>query len=305
MSSLSSGDPKTRRVILPTGDTLKHRLLSGTAKAVINVFLWAMALIEMLPIMWLFSTSLRPAERMFDLPPAFFPTSFHWQNYVYVFDPSGWRSDLKFPLYFLNSFKIASTVTAGQLLTCSMAAFAYARLRFRGRDALFFTFLASMMVPTTTVVVPYFIIIRTLGLVDTHWALILPGLTSAFGVFLLRQYFLTLPSDLMDAAKIDGASFFRIYWNILLPMVGPGLASLGILTFLASWNEFYFASLFLRTWDKFTLPLGLVMLSGPWSTISVPVLLAAVFVSIMPVLIVFLLAQNFVIESMARTGMKG
>ena len=310
MSSLTSAEAKTRRQDAAPGGDLRRRVLALTGKGATYLFLLAMALIELLPILWLFSTSLRPAERTFDLPPDFFPTSFRWRNYLAVFNPSGfvveaWRSDLNFPLYFLNSFKVAVAVTVGQLLSCSMAAFAYARLRFRGKGAIFLLFLASMMVPTTTVVVPYFIIVRTLGLVDTHWALILPGLTSAFGVFLLRQHFKALPYELSDAAKIDGASHFRIYWNILLPMVGPALASLGIFTFLASWNEFYFASLFIRTWDKYTLPLGLVILAGPWASMSLPVLLAAVFTSILPVLVVFLLAQNFVIDTMARSGVRG
>jgi len=280
---------------------LKERLLSGTGKGIIYLLLVTMAFIELMPIMWLFSTSLRLPSRSYELPPDFFPTSFRWQNYAEVFE----SPLINYPLFFLNSLKIAVVVVAGQLLTCSMAAFAFARLRFRGKAGVFFLFLASMMVPNTVVVIPYFITIKYLGMTDTHWALILPGLSSAFGVFLLRQHFMSAPGELMDAAKIDGASYFRIYWNILLPMITPALASLSVFTFLFTWNEYYYAQLFLRSFDKYTLPLALVLLQGYWANASVSVIMAAIFLSMVPALIVFLVAQNFVIESMARSGMKG
>jgi multiple sugar transport system permease protein len=301
MSSLSGAEPKMRSMVSRSVTGLKERLSSRLGKGIIYLFLITMALVELMPIMWLFSTSLRLPSESYDLPPDFLPTSFRYQNYLALFE----STRIDYPLFFLNTLKIAVVVTIGQLVTCSMAAFAYARLRFRGNRAIFFLFLASMMIPGTALVLPYFIMVKLLGLIDTHWSMILPGLTSAFGVFLLRQHFMSLPSDLMDAAKIDGASFFRIYWNIMLPMVGPGMASLGIFTFLASWNEYFAASLFLRSWEKYTLPLALTLLSGYMGTGSIAEILASVFLSIMPVLIVFLLAQNFVIESMARSGMKG
>jgi len=301
MTSLPGAEPKIRMVVPIAATSTVNRLVSRFGKVMIFVFLVSVALLELMPIMWLFSTSLRLPAESYDLPPDFLPTSFRWQNYLTVFT----STRIDYPLFFVNSLKIAVVVTVGQLLTCSMAAFVYARLRFRGNSQLFFLFMASMMVPGTAVVLPYFIIVRILGLNDTHWALILPGLTSAFGVFLLRQHFMALPGELMDAAKIDGASFFRIYWSILLPMVGPGLASLGIFIFLASWNEYYSASLFLRSWDKFTLPLALTLLAGYMGSGSIAEILAAVFLSILPVLAIFLLAQNFVIESMSHSGMKG
>lgn len=301
MSSLSGAETKLRVGRAGPAIGVMARLSRRLGKGIIYVFLITMAFVELMPMMWLFSTSLRLPKASFDLPPDFFPTSFRWQNYQAVFT----SERINYPLFFLNSLRIAVVVTVGQLFTCSMAAFAYARMRFRGNGTIFFLFLASMMIPGTAVVLPYFIIVKFLGLTDTHWALILPGLTSAFGVFLLRQHFMALPADLMDAAKIDGASFFKIYWSILLPMVAPGLASLGIFTFLASWNEYYAASLFLRSWDKYTLPLALTLLAGYMGTGSIAEILASVFLSILPVLAVFLLAQNFVIESMSRSGMKG
>ncbi|MCD6291407.1 MAG: carbohydrate ABC transporter permease [Anaerolineae bacterium] len=269
-------------------------------EAVVWALLIAMAVIEIAPIMWMFSTSLRNPGESFELPPDFLPTAWRWDNYLAVI-----RSEkIDFPLFFWNSLKIALIVTASQLLTCSLAAFAFARLRFAGRDTLFFLFLASMMVPAQVTTVPVFIIIRSLHLMDTHWALILPGMTSAFGVFLLRQFFLTLPEDLMDAAKIDGAGFFRIFWRIMLPLVGPGLSALGIFTFLGSWNNFYGPLLFLRSWDKLTFPLALVTLQGYMGMGNRAHVLAGIMMSIFPVLLFFLLAQRFVIRGIALTGLK-
>ena len=301
MTSLSSAEPKGRSVSSSRSGRWTRKLRSQAGKGIVYALLIVVALIEVMPIMWLFSTSLRWPKESFDLPPDFFPTSFRWQNYQAVF-----TSDrINYPLFFLNSLKIAVVVTLGQTITCSMAAFAYARLRFRGSRQIFFLFLASMMLPSTAVAIPYFVTIKTMGLMDTHWAMILPGLTSAFGVFLLRQHFMSLPFELVDAAKIDGASFFTIYWKILLPMVAPGLASLAIFTFLGAWNNYYHATLFLRSFDKYTLPIALVLLQGYVGQGSMSEIMAAIFLSLIPVLIVFFVAQNYGIEAMARSGMEG
>jgi multiple sugar transport system permease protein len=265
------------------------------------ILLIGIALIEIAPIMWMFSTSLRNAADSFNLPPDFWPTAFHWENYVAVIN----SPDIEFLLFFWNSLKIALLVTAAQLITCSMAGFAFGRLRFPGRDLLFGTFLASLMVPWTVIMVPTFIIIRTLSLLDTHWALILPATTSAFGVFLLRQHFKTLPEDLLDAAKIDGAGYFRIYWQILLPLVGPGLSALGIFTFLASWNNYLGPLLFLRSWENYTFPIAIVNLQGYMGTGNRAHVLAGIMISIFPILLVFLFAQRWIIKGTAITGLKG
>ncbi len=275
-------------------------LLGLVGQSIIWILMVLIAVWEILPILWMFSTSLRLPSQSFELPPSFLPTSWDWQNYLAVL-----RSpQINFPLFFINSLKIGLLATVGQLLTCSMAAFAFARLRFRGRDVLFFLFLASMMVPGQVTVIPLFIIIRQLGLIDSHWSLILPALTSGFGVFLLRQYFLTLPGELIDAAKIDGAGFFRIYWGILLPLVGPGLSALGIFTFMGQWNNFFGPLLFLRSWDKLTLPIALVTLAGYMGSGSRAEILAAVMLSILPVLVAFLFGQRYVLKGIALTGLK-
>jgi multiple sugar transport system permease protein len=271
------------------------------AETGIWAFLLVMALIEFAPISWIFATSLRNPADSFNLPPDFWPTAFHWENYVAVIT----SPKIEFLRFFWNSLKIALLVTGAQLITCSMAAYAFARLRFPGRDLLFFTFLSSMMVPATVTLIPTFILIRVLGLMDTHWALILPATTSAFGVFLLRQQFMQLPGELMDAAKIDGASFTRIFWQVLLPLVGPGLSALGIFTFLASWNNFIGPLLFLRTWENYTFPIAIVNLQGYMGSGNRAHVLAGVMISIFPTLLFFLLAQRFVIRGIALTGLKG
>jgi len=280
----------------------RFRLRLGSAAIEIAIFvpLILMACLQFLPVMWMFSTSLRSPLNSFDLPPSFFPSSWEWQNYYNVIV----SEQIRYPLFFFNSLKLGILVTASQLLTCSLAAFAFARLRFPGRNVLFVLFLASMMVPGQVTVVPLFIIVRNLNMIDTHWSLILPGVTSAFGVFLLRQYFMTLPDELVDAARIDGAGYVRIFWRIMLPLVGPGLSALGIFTFLGSWNNFFGPLLFLRSWDKQTLPLALTTLAGYMGSGSQAEILAAVMLSILPVLLAFLFAQRFVLRGIALTGIK-
>ena len=270
-------------------------------EAVIWLFLIVMAVIEFAPVSWIFATSLRDPAHSFDLPPDFLPTAFVWQNYLAVIK----SPQIKFLLFFWNSVKIALIVTAAQLITCSMAAFSFARLRYPGRSALFFVFLATMMVPATVLMIPTFIIIRALGLLDSHYALILPALTSALGVFLLRQQFMTLPEELVEAARMDGAGFFRIYWQIMLPLIGPGLSALAILTFLGSWNNFMGPLLYLRSWDKFTFPLAIANLQGYMGSGNRSHVLAGIMISIFPVLLLFLLAQRWVIQGIAVTGLKG
>jgi multiple sugar transport system permease protein len=265
-------------------------------------FLLIVAAIELLPIMWTFATSMRPFGGSFKLPPDFFPTVWNFENYWAVLT----SKLVPLPLFVFNSLKVSVITTLGQLITCSMAAYAFARLRFWGRDFIFFLFLASMMIPGTVTIIPLYIIISKAGWMNSHTALIAPAITSAFGVFLLRQFFMTLPSELVDAAKIDGAGFFRIFWSVMLPLVGPGLSSLAVFTFLGSWNSFYSPLLFLQSRDKYTLPLGLVTMGSGRAELKNPAyLLAGIVISIVPVLVIFLLAQRYVIRGIALTGIKG
>ncbi len=205
----------------------------------------------------------------------------------------------------LNSVKVTFFVTLGQLITCSMAGYAFARLRFPFRNALFLLLLASLMVPGQVTIIPVFIIMKQLGLIDNHLSIILPFLTSAFGVFLLRQFFLTLPQDLIDAAKIDGAGPWTTFIRVAIPLAGPSLAALTIITFNGTWNNYFYPLIFLNTWEKMTLPLGITALRGYLASNSASVVMAAVSLAILPVLLIFLIAQNWFIAGITRTGIKG
>lgn len=258
------------------------------------------AILMILPFMWMFSTSLRPIQESYKLPPAWFPTEFHWETYVAVV-----QSSVPVFTFAANSIKVTFFVTLGQLITCSMAGYAFARLRFPFRNLLFVLLLASLMVPGQVTIIPVFIIMRQLGLVDNHLSIILPFLTSAFGVFLLRQFFLTLPQELIDAAKIDGAGPWTTFLRVALPLAGPSLAALTIITFNNTWNNYFYPLIFLNTWEKMTLPLGITALRGYLASNSASVVMAAVSLAILPVLLVFLLAQRWFIAGITRTGIKG
>ena len=253
-----------------------------------------------IPLIFMFSSSLRPLGDAYKLPPAWFPTQFQYENYLTVLNHR-----VPFFDFALNSTKITFWVTLGRLVTGSMAAFAFARLRFPGRNVLFILLLASLMVPIQVTIIPIFLMMSKFKLVDNHLALILPGLTSAFGVFLLRQFFMTMPEELFDAARIDGAGPWRLYWNIAIPQAGPALAALTIITFNQSWNDYFTPLIFINTWENMTLPLGISALKGRLESGNPSVVMAAVALAILPVLILFLAAQRYFIEGVTMSGIKG
>src|SRR5688572_156934 len=271
---------------------LQRRAVDGLAILLLTL----VSLIVVLPIVWTISTSLRLPRESFTLPPQWLPTDFRWQNYAQVFDaaPMG--------LYIWNSLKVTFLIVGGQLITASMAAYAFARLRFPGRDALFMLLMSAMMVPLFVTIIPIFILVRTFNLADTHAALIVPALVTPFGVFLLRQFFMTIPVELEEAAKIDGAAPWQIFLRVILPLGAPGLSVLAILSFNNHWNEFFRPLIFLNSWENFTVPLGLVTLRGYMGTGSVAVVVAGVAIALVPVLVLFILAQRYLIEGIALTG---
>jgi multiple sugar transport system permease protein len=262
------------------------------------LFLVPTALFMLAPFIWMISTSLKSAGTVFEYPPTWIPDPPRWDNYRRVFEV------LPFARFFLNSLFVASAVTVLQLVTSSMAAYAFARLRFPGRDALFLGYLGTLMIPGQVVIIPNFILLRYLGWIDTYQALILPAAFSAFGTFLLRQYFLTIPGELEDAAVVDGASYFQIYTRVILPLSGPALSALAIFTFLFNWNSFLYPLVVTNSTQMSTLTVGLNTLQGQYNT-AWTLLMAGSVIALLPVLVVFIFAQRYFIKGITMTGIGG
>ena len=249
------------------------------------------------PVLWTLSTSLRPPSESFKLPPAFLPLNPDLTSYQQVF------KQLNIVLLVLNSALVTGLIAVGQMVTAALAGYAFAHLRFRGRGALFSIVLATMMVPAQVTIVPVFMLIRGVGLSDTLLALIIPAIPTAFGTFLMRQYFLGLPGELAEAAAIDGASPWRTFRSVYAPLAVPGLAIVGILAFNFHWNEFFRPLIMTISEQNFTLPLGLVSLQGNLGTGSISVVLAGVVLSMIPALVVFMFGQRALQDGLtAGTG---
>jgi multiple sugar transport system permease protein len=210
-----------------------------------------------------------------------------------------------FAQYIINSLKITVLIVAGQVATATMAAYAFARLRFPGRNVLFIMLISALMIPQFVTIIPTFILIRNLGLSDTHGSLILPALVTPFGIFLMRQFFLTIPSELEDAAKMDGAGTWGIFRHIFLPLGKPGIAVMAVFAFNGYWNEYFRPLIFLSSFDKFTLPLGIVALRGPMDTGNIAVVLAGVTISLIPMIFLVIFAQRYLAQGIVMTGLKG
>ena len=298
----SQARPATgRNAGIQQGHRLAGRVpLGRSAGRVVEILLLcAAALLVVAPIYWTIVTSLRTPAQSFTNPPAWIPSNPQWSNYSKVF------SSVPFGSFLLNSFLITGCIVIGQLVTACLSGYAFARLKFRGREPLFWAVLATMMVPIQATIIPVFLLIKQFGLVNTRAGLILPVVGTAFGTFLLRQYFLQMPKELGEAATVDGATQWQVFYKIYLRLAGPPLATLAVLTFAAYWNEFFRPLIFLSTPSKFTLPLGLVTLQGYLGTGSVSVVLAGVVLSLIPTLIVFLIAQRRLVEGLTFGSVKG
>ncbi len=264
--------------------------------------LCALALLMLTPFLWMLLTSLKTQQEAFQYPPSLFPSSPQWQNYTQLF------TLVPFGRYFFNTVIVTVAVVAGQLVISSMAAYAFARLKFVGRDFIFLFYLATMMVPFQITLIPLYLLVFQLGWVNTYWGLIAPGLSSAYGIFLLRQAFLTMPEELSDAARIDGATEYGIYWRIFLPLNGPALATLGVFAFLGTWTDLLWPLLIVRDERLRTLELGLSYFNSSVPQFvqpNWPLLMAAAVVVMLPVIIVYLFTQRYFTEGIAVSGVKG
>ena len=275
---------------------MRKRNLIGDAAA--YLLLGAVGVSMLIPFGWMVIASLRDKTEFFRQIGGLFPTGPHWENYVLA-----WTS-VPFADFFLNSLLVAVCVTLGQLVTSSLAAYAFARMRFRGREALFVAYLATMMVPTQVTMIPLFIMMVKLRWIDSYAALIVPFLSSAYGCFLLRQFFLTIPQELEDAAIIDGAGHWSVYARIVLPLSKPALSAFGVIAFLGSWNSFIWPLIVINRPSMKTLPIGLQSLQGFYGDGNWAVLMAGAVIASLPVLTIFLLAQRQFIEGITLTGLK-
>ena len=250
------------------------------------------------PFLWMISTSLKEPGAVFTFPPEWIPRPIIWRNYA-----DAWHA-VPFGRFYINTIFVSVTRTFGVLLTSSLAAYAFSRLAFPGRDKIFFLYLATMMVPGAVTMIPNFILMRHIGWVDTYQALIIPGIFTAWGTFMLRQFFMTLPTDLEDAARIDGCSKMGIYRHVILPLAKPALATLGIFTFIGVWNDFMWPLIMINTMEKKTLPIGLASFQGLYTT-DWTLLMAASIIVMVPTLIVFIVGQRFFVEGIKLSGVKG
>jgi multiple sugar transport system permease protein len=262
-----------------------------------HLILLPLALLMLAPMIWMLLTSIQTLAETQRFPPVM-PSGVRWQNYREVLELS------PFPRWFLNSLIVTVVVVISNLALCSLAGYAFARIKFFGREVAFILVLATMMIPFQVIMIPTFLIVRKLGLIDSLGALIVPNLAGAFGIFLLRQFFRTLPIELEEAARIDGASRLGVLFKIVLPLSGPVLATLAVVTFLWTWNDFLWPLITLYTPSNFTLQVGLTTFQGAHKT-NTNLLMAANVMSIAPVLALFFVLQRYFIRGIATTGLKG
>ena len=265
-----------------------------------RLLLGGLGLLFALPFLWMASTSLKPLRETMSLPPVWLPWPPQWQNY-----PEAMAAMGPFWLYAANSFFLAGLNVVGTVLSSALVAYGFSRLNWKGRDALFFVLLMTMMIPFPVVMVPLYGLFRDLGWIGTMKPLWVPAfLAGAFNVFLLRQFFLTLPRDLTEAARIDGCSEFRIFWQIILPLAKPALLTVALFQFMATWNDFLGPLIFLAREEQYTLALGLQALQSTISGTPWHHLMAASTLVVLPVLVLFFLTQRTFLRGIASTGLK-
>jgi len=286
---VGSTEPTTAR----RGRWSRHAQLGIAYAALIIGSLWAL-----FPFLWMISTSLKSDSEVLIYPPTWVPSRLVWQNYTQV------MTLLPFGRFLLNTTIVAVTVTCLELITSSLAAFAFARLHFPGRDKLFLLYLGTLMIPGQVTIIPNFLLVSWLGWVDTYWALIIPAAFSAFGTFLLRQFFLSIPAELEQAARIDGCSYFGIYRHIILPLSGPALATLAVFAFMTQWNAFLWPLIVTNKETMRTLTVG-IRYFGDDAPGQFNYLMAGTVMSIIPILALFLTLQRYFVRGIAMTGLTG
>jgi multiple sugar transport system permease protein len=297
---INNAGPAASRTLPMRAHAGRNRRAFQVQRAAVWVLLCVGAIVMILPFLWLVSTSLKEQRQIFVYPPEWIPDPISWQNYPQAL------TSLPFGRYTVNTLVITFFTMTGVLLTSSLAAYGFARLRFPGRDIIFMVLLSALMLPYAVIMIPQYIMFKYLGWIDTYLPLTVPYWFGGgiFNVFLLRQFFRTIPADLIEAARIDGAGELRIYSQIMLPLAGPALAVVAIFTFINTWNDFLAPLIYLSSQDKFTIALGLSAFKGLYAT-QWNYLMAASTVMIMPIIVLFFLAQRYFIQGIVMTGTKG
>lgn len=265
---------------------------------IIFILLTVVAGVMLFPFLWMFLGAVKTKAELFATPLRLLPEVWMWKNYRAVFDT------IPFLQYYLNTAKIAVCSTIGQVITCSLSAYAFAKLKFKGRDLLFLLYLATLMIPAQVTMIPQYELMNRIGLLNSHWALIILNCFSPFGVFLLRQFFVSIPDSLVEAARIDGAKDWRILAQIMIPLSKSALATLITLKFLDSWNEFNNALIFLNDKAKYTLQIGIRMFQQENGT-EYTLIMAATVMSLIPIVLLYMFCQKYFIEGIASAGVKG
>ncbi|MFB5678059.1 carbohydrate ABC transporter permease [Paenibacillus terreus] len=285
-----------KNVILDKQTKVKKKI--KPSQFILHAVLTLGAIMMIFPFLWTLSSSLKDISQTFLVPPKWIPDPFKWSNYMDSL------TAMPFGRAYWNSFYITGVSVLATLLTASMAAYAFAKIRFPGANILFILFLSTMMIPRQVTMIPLYIIMTKIGWIDSHLSLIVPGaLFNAFAVFLLRQFIMGIPKEMEEAAFIDGAGSFKIYWRIIIPLIRPALAAVGIFVFLGSWNNFLDTLIFLNTPEKFTVPLLLNTFKGLYIA-DWPLMMAGTTISVIPVLIIYIVAQKQIIEGVTLTGIK-
>ena len=274
---------------------IRKRHLSTTGYYVVSILL---AVVSMIPFLWMISTSLKEQYDTVKIPPVWIPNPPRWQNYVDLFTQQPMLQ------FMLNTIKIVFFVVLGQLFFSSLAAYSFARIKFKGRTVMFFFYIATLMVPGQVTMIPTYLMFAKVGLVDNHIVLILPAFFSAFGVFLLRQFFMSLPKELEEAAEIDGCNPFTTYYRIMLPLIVPAMLTLGVFTLMNTWNDYMGPLIYLTTPEKYTMTLGIAYFKGVYTT-QWNLVMAGSVLSVIPILVAYLCAQKYFVEGIAFSGVKG
>lgn len=276
----------------------KKKTGSVIRRVLLYILLIIIGITMVVPFLWMISTSLKEQYDAIKIPPVWVPVPPRFENYVQVF------TEQPMLQFMLNTLKIVFFVVLGQLFFSSLAAYSFARIRFQGRSVMFFFYIGTLMVPAQVTLIPTYVIFAKANLIDTHFPLILPAFFSAFGVFLLRQFFISLPKEMEEAAEIDGCNPFTTYWRIMLPLVVPAMLTLGVFTLMNTWNDYLGPLIYLTSPEKYTMTLGIAFFKGIYTT-QWNLVMAGSVISVIPILAAYLCAQKYFIEGIAFSGVKG